>query len=858
MKPLISRVSCMALAAVCLVAPAGVCFGQIVLASAAALSPGELYCTNDSGALLCSDDAGLTWHDPAAFHGKYKTAWLQTQGKAKRTTVPVTTEVKPSPEKKKPDLLQPPLGPHDVVLAVQINGRQASDFARLVQMEDGKLYAPADLIAQWRLQTPTGKTITVGGQTLYSLDGLSGVKWQINHAEQILSLNVPSSAFTQTVLNASYQATPEAVRPSPGLFFNHQLVYSHLDRNSALAGLFEAGFFSKLGVVTSRFVDRDFISAIAPIRLDTKLVREFPQQMAVLTIGDSISAINPWSRQVTYGGVRWASDFSTQPTFVPIVLPNLTGQAAQPSTVDIFVNGVRTSHQQVDPGPFAIHNVPVITGQGDVQMVVTDILGRQQVITQSYISARELLRPGVNEYTYEAGSLRRNFGTTNAQYGAAFFEGTHRHGFTDNFTLDGRLETSGRQQTAGIGAEYGVLPFGIIGGGVAGSHSDLGPGALAYVVLQRRARHLGYSGTLQIASSNFQQLGMIANERAPRLQAQFQVSEALGSRSSFSLGYLRQENRAFLNGVQSLRPDFSGVSGSFSVRVGSRMYLAAAANLSHSFKDASSATVSLIVPLGGRSIASASADFQQSGSHSGTMEYTQQVPVGTGYGYRVRTDYTDHSRVDAGFTYQTDNGTFELESSDDKSKISSRFTETGSLVMMQGHIVPARWLNSSFAIVDVPNTPGVRVFANNQYIAKTSWRGLAVLPVLAPYNKNTVRLDDQGVPINLGIDFDEKTVVPMSRSGVFLKFKAAPVTGALFQLVTEKGEPVPLGAEVTVNGASTVYTIALRGEVFMPEVTFPVRLTVRWADQQCEATVESSKINEPLPKIGPVPCKVKP
>src|SRR5581483_1819563 len=540
MKLSISRVSCMLLAALWMAAPATMCFGQIVLASSAML-PHILYCNNESGPLLCSDDAGQTWHDPQQFQGRYKSAWLLAGGGVKSMTVPVTTEVKPSVNKNKPDLLKQPLGPNEVVLAVQINGRPAGDFAHLVQMED-KLYAPADLITQWRLHIPSGNTVTVGGQTFYNLNTLPGVTWQVNNAEQILALSVPTSNFLQTTLNASYQDMPEASRPNPGLFLNHQLVFSHLDRTSALAGLFEGGFFSKLGVMTSRFADTNFYSAIRPIRLDTKFVREFPHQMATLTIGDSISAINPWSRQVTYGGIRWASDFSTQPTFVPVVLPNLSGTASQPSTVDVFVNGVRTSRQQVDPGPFAIQNVPIITGQGQVQMVVTDILGRQQVVTQSYISARELLRPGVNEYTYEAGSLRRNFGITNGQYGAAFLEGTQRHGFTNNFTLDGRVEVTGKQQTAGIGAEYGILPFGIIGGGFAGSHSDFGAGGLGYVVLQRRARHLGYSGTLQVASSNFQQLGMINGERAPRLQAQFQITEALGNRGAFSVGYLRQEN----------------------------------------------------------------------------------------------------------------------------------------------------------------------------------------------------------------------------------------------------------------------------------------------------------------------------
>jgi outer membrane usher protein len=406
-----------------------------------------------------------------------------------------------------------------------------------------------------------------------------------------------------------------------------------------------------------------------------------------------------------------------------------------------------------------------------------------------------------------------------------------------------------------VGAEFGLLPFGTIGGGVAGSHSDLGAGGLAYVLLQRRARVLGYSGTLQIASSNFQQLGMTLGERAPSLQAQVQVSQALGSRSSVSVGYLRQENRLSLNGMQPLRPDFSGISTAFSVRVGSRMYLTAAANLSHSFKDASSATVSLIVPLGNRMIASATSDIRQDGTQSSSYQYTQQVPTGTGVGYRMRTDVTDHARVDAGVTFQTNNGTLDVESSQDQGQISSRVTETGGLAMMQGHIVPSQWLNSSFAIVEVPKTPGVKVYANNQYISRTSWRGLAVLPVLAPYNRNTVRLDDQGVPIDMGIDFDEKTVVPMPRSGVFLKFKAQQSTGALFQLVTEKGDPVPTGADVSVDGLTDAYMVALRGEVFVPAVTFPIHLHVRWDGQNCTATVESNTSSEPLPRIGPVQCK---
>jgi outer membrane usher protein len=821
--------------------------------------PGVLYCNNQSTSMLCTDDAGVTWHDIEYFRGKYRKGVVLSNGKVTSETVRVP---EPEPQVEKKTVERAP-GPHEVMLGVQINGRSAGDFARLLQMEDGKLYASTDLIAQWRLQVFQGDSVTFGGQKYYSLDSINGLKWTVDPTQQLLSLTILPSAFAPSAVNASFRERVEATPSQPGLFLNHQLVYNSFQATSTqpggttLGGLFETGFLSSLGVLTSRFAERDFTSNIAPIRLDTKLDHEFPDKMAVLTIGDSISSTNAWSRAVTYGGIRWASNFATQPSFIPIVLPNLAGQATQPSTVDIYVNGIRTSQQKVDPGPFAINNVPVISGQGDIQMVVTDVLGRQQFITQSYISAQELLRPGVNAYTYEAGILRRNFGIVSSEYGSMFLEGQQRHGFSDNFTADGRVEASGKQQTAGGGVEYGLAPLGLLGGGIAVSHSDLGPGGLAYLLVQRRARLLGYSGTLQVASSTFQQLGMATGERAPRIQAQFQVSEALGKRSAISFGYLRQENRTFVNNVRAQKPDFSGFSSSFSLRLGRNVYFTAAANVSHSFNNASSATASLVIPLGKRTVASATSNIQQGKTPQTTLEYTQTPPIGNGYGYRVRSDLADQNRVDAGFTYQTNVGSYDVEGSRLGSQTSERVTETGGLVMMDKHVVPSPWLNTSFAVIEVPDMSGVKVFANNQYIASTGRQGMVVVPTLAPYVKNTVRLDDQGVPLDLGIDLDEKTVVPMTRTGVFVKFKAAQIKGATFQLVTEKGEPVPTGAEVNIRGIGTIYPVALRGEVFISNISFPVHLEVRWADHSCEAVVESNTSGEALPRIGPVPCKVQ-
>src|SRR5262249_22037206 len=140
-------------------------------------------------------------------------------------------------------------------------------------------------------------------------------------------------------------------------------------------------------------------------------------------------------------------------------------------------------------GPFTIPSVPIMTGMGDIQLVVTDVLGHQQVISTSYISATQLLRRGVSNYVYEAGTLRRNLGLTSAQYNSIFAAGTHQYGLTDRITINGRVELLPQNQTLGAGAYASFLPLGLLGGDIALSHSDVGIGALVYGQFQHTARY---------------------------------------------------------------------------------------------------------------------------------------------------------------------------------------------------------------------------------------------------------------------------------------------------------------------------------------------------------------------------------
>ncbi len=110
--------------------------------------------------------------------------------------------------------------------------------------------------------------------------------------------------------------------------------------------------------------------------------------------------------------------------------------------------------------------------------------------------------------------------------------------------------------------------------------------------------------------------------------------------------------------------------------------------------------------------------------------------------------------------------------------------------------------------------------------------------------------------MGLDVDFGNKTVVPMPRTGVFVDFKAKPITGAVLKLVTEDGTEVPVGAKVTVKGVQETYEVVLHGEVYVPELSYPASLRVEWENHACQAVVPTPPtVGEIMPRLGPIVCR---
>jgi outer membrane usher protein len=732
----------------------------------------------------------------------------------------------------------------ELLLSVAVNGEIVSEAEPVLEVDGVRYFVTAELLRRGRLKAASLPLLQFAGMEYYPLDGISGVRASIEAPSQTLLITVPPSAFVDTLLDGLGNRRVTAMRPEPGLFLNHDFQLATGGGRSSLTGLVEGGLFSKLGTLTAQYLNPNITAGFRPLRLSTQLTRDFPEAMTTLTLGDTVSASSLWGRSVYYAGVRWASKFSTQPAFIPIALPSLSGQAAQQSTVDIYVDNVKQLSQRVDPGPFAIQNVPVLAGQGDLRMVVTDLLGRQQILTTSYIRSSQILRRGVQEFTYEAGTLRQDYGVKSNAYKSFFAAATQRRGITDHFTLEGRAELQPGSQTVGLGGAFAAARAGVLAAGAAVSLRSARVGRLVYAEFNRNARTFGFAARVQQASERFQQLGLGKLEQATRLMLQGLVSKSIGNWGNIAAGYLRRDGRT----EKSVR----ALTASLSYRLG-RGYLVVGGTYSLLERGQYGLNVSFAMAVGERRTASTTVNSAPSGT-TGSVEINRSLPIGPGYGYRVRNSAGELTRTDANLFVQTTAGRLGVEATQSSAGTFLRFSEQGSLILMHNHIMPSRWLNDSFGMVEVKNGRKLPVYVNNQLLATTNGKGLALLPWLVPYNANDVRLDGENLPPDVNLDLQTRTVVPMTRSGVFLKYEPMSVGGATLILHAADGTPLPLGAMVTVNDLPEEYQVVLHGEVFVTGITYPATVQASWEGHRCIARISQTPKEILLPRIGPLTC----
>lgn len=734
-----------------------------------------------------------------------------------------------------------------VLLVPRVNG-QLADFCAFALTLDGRVYLPQRDLQRLRLRLPESAPLIRDGTPHHPLDAIAELTYHVDEPHQELHISGPASIFQPHRV----QHTPRRHPPSPspgGVFLNYDLHAQQRDSGRVhTSGLFETRLFGAGGSGGGTWLLRDRGDDREWLRLETEWTVDRPERRQRLRIGDGITRPGAWGSAMRFGGLQWGTDFSLDPYFSTTAAPIVAGETPLPSTLELFVNDRLALRRDVPPGPFEIRDPPVVTGQGEMQLVIRDLLGREQMVTRPYHASPRLLKAGLTDHHLALGTLRRDYSRASNRYGSGFGTGLVRHGVSPTLTAEGRAEIAEDQQTGGLALSHLLLNWAVLDLTLAVSRSDAGNGRRAGLGLLRQARPYSLGLRLTHTDRDYTQLGAPPGT-LPRYQGRAHARRSFGQHGSWGVSALYREPRV----GRALR----AFTLSHRRRLGDHTALSISVTRTELDTRDHSLLVSLTRSLGHRTSGRAYYTRRDEDHRQG-VSLQRNPPPGTGIGWRMLAEDGPNERLEASMRGQTEATAFNAAAARRGGITAYRAGLRGGFAYMDGGVFASRHIDDGFAVVRTGEYPKVGIYRNNHLVARSNRHAMALVPRLRAYEANRLAVDLDDLPLEARIDSPEVTVVPRRRSGVLADFDIEPAHGALIQLVDEEGLPLPAGSTVQFADRDERFPVAHNGWTYVTGLKDTARLIARWPGRACTVEVTRPTDAGPQPRIGPVTCKGSP
>lgn len=716
----------------------------------------------------------------------------------------------------------------------------------LVSLQDRQIFVRREDLAQRGIAPQDGATdMVIGGQGYIALDTVAGLTAKLDKTGETLIIEADPKVFPAVRYGRRQsRAAPSEIVPAQ--FIGYDL--SVLDWNGEVSATayIDAGFSGSWGLFGTTVIAQT--GEVGVVRLESALQRDFPDQRLRLVIGDTVTRGAEWNRPARFAGIRVGTDFSLNPEEITYPLPALAGAASLPSTVELAAAGSAQSIA-VQPGNFVIDYQPVFSGAGEVTMTIRDPAGNAHRVTQNFYSSPRLLRPGLDDFSFEAGFLREDFGRRSFSYGDPFAAAYWRHGLTPFLTVAGRGEASPVTRMGGLGFGLVLTPLGELSLSGALSEGNFGTGSLWRAQFQRLSRLYSVTVSYQRASANFAQVGDADETFSGPGSARTELAVA----GSLSLGRYGSINASYLDATRRDQTRFRMESLSYATNFGLAYISVGARRTEFAQSRDTGLFGSLSMPLGGRRTASASVDDEH------LIQTVQQTPPNDqGFGYRAEAGVntkTGDALLGASGTLRTRAGDIELSARKNEGGQGVRLSARGALVAINGKVSATPRLDYAFAAITVDSDEDVTLYYEHRPVAVKARKGhTAILTGLQPYAPNHVSIDVDALPIDAQVSSAEKVAVPGYRQAAGISFGGAQSKPATLKLTDERGNALAAGLTVALPDGSTSLT-GLGGEVFIANLAGGERIMVKSQGAVCVAQVPRKVQTGPDAKIAPLACR---
>jgi len=404
-------------------------------------------------------------------------------------------------------------------LNISINSNTSTDLISVHQDQDKKLYVRARDLKALRLKMDEH----IPDSQWVCINELKGIQFKYLENEQSLNLQVPSSMLSDYSVDLNGQSTTNTnllkMKPLNAAILNYSLYHTITNDESIFSGSAEGIFNSALGNFSSGVLyngsNETSYSHEKWVRLESKWQYVDPEKVRIYTLGDFISNSSDWGSSVRLAGFQWSSAYTQRGDIVTSALPQFSGSAALPSTLDLYVNQQKIYSGLVPSGPFDIKQLPFISGN-EVTLVTTDATGQQIITKKPYYFSSKILAKGINEFSVDVGVPRYNYGLYSNDYDdATFASGAIRYGYSNSLTLSGGAEAStDGLSNVGTGFAKNLFGVGVINADLAASQYKDENGYSALVGLEGRiSKNISFNTSYRKVFDNYFDLARVSQIR---------------------------------------------------------------------------------------------------------------------------------------------------------------------------------------------------------------------------------------------------------------------------------------------------------------------------------------------------------
>ncbi len=774
-----------------------------------------------------------------------------------------------------------------LALEVVLNGRPTGRVGEFID-RDGTLYARPSELSDLGFILP--RAVADGAEPI-PLSSLSNVRARMDEAKQTLVVEANDAALEPTELAGGSAAVPLAPlsRPGYGALLNYDLLGTFGGASATAGGssanggganggavrggaLLDLRGFSPYGVLQSTGLVN-----LAPdpgqnttVRLDTTYVYTDADALRRWRAGDVITGALSWSRAVRLGGGQVSSDFGLRPDLITYPLPVISASAAVPSTVDVMVNGIHQFSDAVEPGPFAVRTLPVVTGAGEIAVTVVDALGRQTLVTLPFYASSALLKPGLASYSVEAGAVRQNYGLSTDRYTGSAMSGSLRYGVTDWLTLEQHTEATDTLGLLGGGAVLRVGTLGIVNAAVSASSArgsvstgvGDGTGGLVSAGFRRISQDLSFSVNASFATDGYRDIAAASGAPVPRSTLNASLGYQLGRWGGIGVGYINQIPGA--GGAWQLntqQDNFFGTNQPIALATASySIPIAGVASFyATSFKDLRNDHnygVAFGVSFAfGPSVSATVGGSLNNGRAGTSLDIAKPALVQNDYGYQVQDQegVVPQRVAQAEFLSPWGRVTGGVEQS--AGQVAVRAGASGAIAWTDDHLFASDQIGDSFAVISTGGVADVPVLYENRLVGETDASGHLLVPSLMSYQNNRLAVDPSRLPPDIDVGQTSVLVRPPDRSGIVVDFNIRKVHAALLKLVDSSGKPIPIGATAQVAGAED-QPVGYDGEAYVTGLQPNNRMQVGLPNGAgCIVQFAYTPAKGDIPVIGPLVCQ---